>query len=76
MPPTLTPRAPHTISEDLRRDRLQHRERRLTRVVAALEDRVRQHREGPPRPLRQAAADFSRELHHVQAQLRRLAHPR
>jgi hypothetical protein len=57
---------------ELERQRLEHREQRIERVLAALHDRAvyRGATSGePPRPLRHAIADFARELQRTRHRL-------
>jgi hypothetical protein len=66
-----------TIGSDLERRRLEHREQRIERVLAALHDRAvyRGAVSGePPRPLRHAIADFATELRTIRDRLAELAH--
>lgn len=59
----------------LETDRLAVRARRIERVIAALRDRERVREAydgGAPRPLRQAIADFDRELAMISARRRAL----
>jgi hypothetical protein len=61
-----------TNRSELERRRLQHREQRIERVLAALHDRAvyRSPASGePPRPLRHAIADFARELQRTRHRL-------
>jgi hypothetical protein len=63
---------PQTIGIELERQRLRHREQRMERVLSALHDRaVYRHAVSgeTPRPLRQAIAEFGRELNHVRRRL-------
>ncbi|HEU4976155.1 MAG TPA: hypothetical protein VFT50_13755 [Baekduia sp.] len=63
-----------TIGAALERRRLEHRARRVQRVLAALEDRVAARRGTGPVPggLREAIRDFERELGRVRERLRGL----
>lgn len=62
---------PDAIGDELARQRLEMRARRLERVVAALRERERiRTREGrAPSPLRSAMGAFARELSEVHRQL-------
>lgn len=59
---TAAPLRPNSLGADLERRRLLHRERRLSRVVAALEERARRYEDGPPAGLRESLAGFRDEL--------------
>lgn len=60
---------PASLGAELELRRLQHRERRLIRVVAALEERARRYEDGPPPGLRESLAGFREELAQVRAAL-------
>jgi hypothetical protein len=62
-----------TLNDRLERSRLMHREARLTLVLAALDDRVREldrHGKRTPEPLLAALDGFREELAAVRARLR------
>jgi hypothetical protein len=60
-----------TIGAALERRRLEHRARRVQRVLAALDERVAERRGSGPVPgaLREAIRDFERELRSVHRRL-------
>jgi hypothetical protein len=65
-----------TLGAELERNRLEHRMRRVTMVVAALRHRAGEHQRDlgvPPRPLRQAIADFEAQTAAINARLRELS---
>jgi hypothetical protein len=66
---------PHTLGEELERDRLERRVRRVTVAVAVLRERVSRHRPElgtPPRHLLRATADFEAQIEALSARLRDL----
>lgn len=70
------PPNPKSLGAALERQRLEHRQRRLKRVLAALEDRrtFREEADGSvPRALREAIGDFRQELEAVERRLALLA---
>jgi hypothetical protein len=65
----------HTLGEELERDRLERRARRVTVAVAVLRERVSRHRPElgtPPRHVLQAIADFEAQIEALSARLRDL----
>jgi hypothetical protein len=67
--------SPNTLGEQLERDRLERRVRRLTVAVALLRERVSAYRPElgtPPRHLRRAIADFEAQLEALSSRLRDL----
>jgi hypothetical protein len=67
--------SPHTLGEELERDRLERRVRRVTVAVAVLRERVSAHRPElgrPPRHLLRAIADFEAQIEALSARLRDL----
>jgi hypothetical protein len=66
----------HTLGEELERDRLEHRVRRVTVAVAVLRERVSAYRPElgtPPRHLRRAITNFEAQIEALNARLRDLA---
>ncbi len=59
---------PPRLGDELARQRLRHRVRRLDRVVEALERRAEGYDGRPPRALRLATEDFRRERDALRAQ--------
>lgn len=72
--PSVAAAAPGSLARDLHRQRLQHRERQIERVLAALRDRsiVRGATGDVPAPLHHAMRDFEAELRNVGTALHRL----
>jgi hypothetical protein len=68
---TAQPAAPN-LADQLERDRLEHRRRRLSMVIAALEDRRRE-RDMTPLPLIHALQGFREELRETEQRLAALA---
>jgi hypothetical protein len=67
--------SPHTLGEELERDRLERRVRRVTVAVAVLRERVSLHRPEPgtpPRHLLHTLADFEAQVEALSARLRDL----
>jgi hypothetical protein len=67
--------SPHTLGEELERDRLERRVSRVTVAVAVLRDRVSAYRPeaaAPPRHLLRAVADFEAQIEALSARLRDL----
>ncbi len=60
--------SPPRLGDELARQRLRHRVRRLDRVVEALERRAAGYDGRPPRALRLATEDFRRERDALRAQ--------
>lgn len=68
--------SPHTLGEELERDRLERRVRRVTVAVAVLRERVSAYRPElgtPPRHLRRAIADFETQIEALNVRLGDLA---
>jgi hypothetical protein len=69
----------HSLGEELERDRLEHRVRRVTVAIAALRDREHDHRRrfgASPRAVRQAITEFEAKAEAMNARLRDLAFDR
>jgi hypothetical protein len=70
----MQPAAPPSLGSALERRRLEHRIRRVKRVLAALEDRtmLRPREDGIPPALTEAVRDFSADLRRLNRRLTEL----